>query len=147
VPGPARRLSVFQKEIHMTNRARMILVGLAVAVIAIAIVISVSSSSTSKKQSKANTPAHAAAAPPVVLVRGAKPVGGIKKLSFNKGDHARFVVDSDVADEIHVHGYDLMRDVPAHGRITFDFAATKDGIFEVELEGRKQQIASLQVQP
>jgi hypothetical protein len=128
----------------MTARTRIALVGLAVAVIAIAIVITVSSSSTSKKQSTASTPA---ATPQVVVVRGANPVGGIKKLTFNKGDRARFVVDSDVADEVHVHGYDFMRDVPAHGRITFDFVATKDGIFEVELEGRKRQIASLQVQP
>lgn len=128
----------------MTSRTRMVLIGLAVAVIAIAIVITASSSSTSKKQSTSGT---APAAPQVVVVRGANPVGGIKKLTFNKGDHARFVIDSDVADEIHVHGYDLMKDVAAGHRVTFDFAATKDGIFEVELEGRKRQIASLQVQP
>lgn len=126
----------------MTSRTRMALVGLAIAVIAIAIVVTVSSSSTSKKQSTSQN-----AAPQVVVVRGANPVGGIKKLTFNKGDRARFVVDSDVADEIHVHGYDLMKDVGAGHRITFDFAATKDGIFEVELEGHKRQIASLQVQP
>ncbi len=126
----------------MTSRTRMALIGLAVAVIAIAIVVTVSSSSTSKKQGTGKT-----SAPQVVVVRGASPVGGIRKLTFNKGDRARFPIDSDVADEIHVHGYDLMKDVAAGHRITFDFAATKDGIFEVELEGRKRQIASLQVQP
>jgi heme/copper-type cytochrome/quinol oxidase subunit 2 len=120
----------------------MALIGLAVAVIAIAIVITVSSSSTSKKQSTSQT-----AAPPVVVVRGANPVGGIKKLTFNKGDRARFVIDSDVADEVHVHGYDFKRDVKPGHPIKFDFPATKDGIFDIELEGRGRQIASLQVQP
>jgi heme/copper-type cytochrome/quinol oxidase subunit 2 len=124
----------------MTTRTRVALVGLAIAVIVVAAILIGSSSSTSKKQS-------AASAPPVVLVRGANPVGGIKKLTFNKGDRARFVVDSDVADEVHVHGYDLMRDVTPGKPLTFSFAATKDGIFEIELEGRKRQIASLQVQP
>jgi hypothetical protein len=59
----------------------------------------------------------------------------------------RFTVSSDVADEIHVHGYDLKRDVPAGGSVTFKFPARIDGVFEIELEGRKQQIAELRVAP
>lgn len=128
----------------MTARTRIALIGLAVAVIVIAVIITASSSSTSKNQS---TTSAAATAPQVVVIRGANPVGGIKRLSFRKGERARFVVDSDAADEIHVHGYDVMKDVAAGQKISFDFAATKDGIFEIELEGKKRQIASLQVQP
>lgn len=128
----------------MTTRTRLALVALAAAILVVAIIVS-SSSSTGKKQSTAAS--SAAAAPPVVVVRAAKPVGGIKKLSFSKGARARFVIDSDVSDEVHIHGYDVMRDVEAGHRLTFDFPATKDGIFEIELEGRKTQIASLQVSP
>ena len=67
--------------------------------------------------------------------------------TYKKGDRIQFVVTSDVADEIHVHGYDLKKDVPAGGTVRFSFPARIEGVFEVELEGRKQQIAELRVNP
>src|SRR6476469_5623441 len=79
----------------------------------------------------------------VVLVQGGKPVGGIKKLEYSKGDQVRFRVRSDVADEIHVHGYDFHKDVPAGGAVSFSFPAKIDGVFVVELESRGEQIAEL----
>ena len=82
-----------------------------------------------------------------IKVVGGKPAGGITTITVHKGDRVRFTVSSDVADEIHVHGYDFMKDVPAGGRIRFDFPATISGSFVVELEGRKEQIASLKVEP
>ena len=60
-------------------------------------------------------------------MRGGKPVGGIKKLDYNKGDQVQFIVTSDVADEIHVHGYDLKKDVPAGGSVRFSFPAEHRG--------------------
>jgi hypothetical protein len=86
-------------------------------------------------------------APAVVVVKNGKPDGGIKKLNYKKGDQVRLVVRSDVADEIHVHGYNFMKDVPANGSVRFTFPATIEGVFEIELEGRKQQIAELRVSP
>jgi hypothetical protein len=86
-------------------------------------------------------------APPTVRVVDAKPQGGIKKLNFDKGDQIRFRVVSDTADEIHVHGYDLMKDVTAGGSVTFSFKGTIDGRFVVELEDHGEQIAELDVQP
>jgi hypothetical protein len=86
-------------------------------------------------------------APPTVRVVGAKPQGGVQKLSFNKGDQIRFRVVSDTADEIHVHGYDLMKDVPAGGSVTFSFKGSIDGRFVVELEDHGEQIAELDVAP
>jgi hypothetical protein len=84
---------------------------------------------------------------PVVRVVGAKPQGGVQKLTVAKGDRVRFRVDSDTADEIHVHGYDLAKDVTAGGSVSFSFPATIDGRFEVELESRGEQIAQLDVEP
>lgn len=84
---------------------------------------------------------------PTVVVRDGEPVGGIAELEYDAGDQIRFEVESDVADEVHVHGYDLMEDVRAGGTVSFDFPAEIEGIFEVELEGRKQQIAELRVNP
>ncbi len=78
---------------------------------------------------------------------GKVPTIGIKELEYNAGDQIRFEVTSDVADEVHVHGYDLMQDVPAGGTVSFDFPAEIEGIFEAELEGRKEQIAEITVNP
>ena len=82
-----------------------------------------------------------------VRVVDAKPDGGIKKLAFKKGDQVRFTVVSDTADEIHVHGYDLMKDVPKGGSVSFSFRGSIEGRFVVELEDHKQQIAELDVTP
>jgi hypothetical protein len=59
----------------------------------------------------------------------------------------RFKVTSDVADEIHVHGYDVHKDVEAGGSVTFDFPGKIDGRFVVELENAGEQIAQLEVTP
>ena len=84
---------------------------------------------------------------PTIVIRNGEPVGGIKELEYSAGDEIRFEVTSDVADEVHVHGYDLMQDVPAGGTVSFDFPAEIEGIFEAELEGRKEQIAEIRVNP
>jgi hypothetical protein len=86
-------------------------------------------------------------AAPMIVVKNGEPVGGVQELEYNAGDQVRFKVDSDVADEIHVHGYDLMKDVPAGGSVSFSFPAEIEGIFEVELEERGEQIAELRVNP
>ena len=77
----------------------------------------------------------------------AKPQGGVKKLNFDKGDQIRFRIVSDTADEIHVHGYDLMKDVAQGGSVTFSFKGSIDGRFVVELEDHGEQIAELDVAP
>jgi uncharacterized protein YdeI (BOF family) len=84
---------------------------------------------------------------PTIVIRNGEPVGGIKELEYDAGDEIRFEVTSDVADEVHVHGYDLMQDVSAGGTVSFDFPAEIEGIFEAELEGRKEQIAEIRVNP
>lgn len=84
---------------------------------------------------------------PTVTIRNGEPVGGVAELEYSAGEDVRFEVTSDVADEVHVHGYDLMEEVQAGGTVSFDFLAEIEGIFEVELEGRKTQIAELTVNP
>jgi hypothetical protein len=82
-----------------------------------------------------------------ISVRNGKPAGGIKELSYKSGDQIRFIVTSDVADEVHIHGYDVARDVEAGGSVRFSFPAKLEGVFEVELESRREQIAELRVSP
>lgn len=91
--------------------------------------------------------ADAAGSVPTIEVRNDEPVGGVQELEFDAGEEIRFVVSSDAAEEIHVHGYDIAQDVPAGGSVEFAFPAEIEGIFEVELEALGTQIAELRVNP
>ncbi|MEZ5077174.1 MAG: hypothetical protein R2725_07015 [Solirubrobacterales bacterium] len=84
---------------------------------------------------------------PTIVVRGGEPVGGVAELSFDAGEVVRFKVTSDVADELHLHGYDISKPVVAGGSVTFEFPAEIEGIFELELEERAVPLAELQVNP
>ena len=86
-------------------------------------------------------------APATIVVRNGRPVGGIKEIEVKRGEQIRFVVKSDVSDEIHVHGYDRSTEVTAGGQVRMSFPATIEGLFEVELESRSEQIAALRVNP
>ena len=83
----------------------------------------------------------------MVTVKDAKPVGGVQKIKFTKGDTIRFKVVSDTADEIHFHGYDIAKDVEAGGSVTFSTKAKIEGRFVVELEDHETQIAEVEVDP
>jgi hypothetical protein len=136
----------------MTQGKRLALIGLVVVVAVAGFVIAQNSGSDKKSNSStsSNTGTGAAAqanAPVQIVVKNAKPVGGVKKITVNKGDPVRFTVTSDVSDEIHVHGYDFHKDVRKGGSVSFDFPAKIDGVFVIELESRAEQIASLQVEP
>ena len=82
----------------------------------------------------------------VTVVNGAAE-GGIVRATVGQGDRVRLVVTSDVADEIHLHGYDVSRDVAAGGTVTLAFRASIPGRFEAELEERGVQIADITVEP
>ena len=82
----------------------------------------------------------------VVVVDGS-PQGGIVRQTVSKDDQVVLVVTSDVADEIHLHGYDKAKDVAAGGTIRLPFKATIPGRFEAELESRGVQIAEITVEP
>jgi ABC-type glycerol-3-phosphate transport system substrate-binding protein len=82
----------------------------------------------------------------IVVVNGA-PKGGIVRQTVDKNDQVVLVVTSDVADEIHLHGYDKAKDVAAGATIRLPFKATIPGRFEAELESRGVQIAEITVEP
>lgn len=123
-----------------SNRMRAI-AGAAVIVIAIVLLIVLNNGSEGGKSSDAGGRTA------VIVVKNAKPVGGVQQLTFNKGEPIRFKVESDVSDEVHFHGYDIGKDVKAGGSVSFDVPATIEGRFEVELESRKEQIAEITVNP
>jgi len=126
----------------MNSNASRAVAGAVIVVVAIVllIVLKNNDSETSKSSNEGGKV-------PTIVVKNGKPVGGIRDLTYNKGEQIHFVVDSDVSDEIHVHGYDIMKDVRAGGSASFDFPASLEGVFEAELEGRKEQIVQLTVNP
>lgn len=90
---------------------------------------------------------HGKPAVPTIVVKNGKPVGGVTELTYNEGERVRFKVESDVSDEVHLHGYEIKKDVEAGGSVSFDFPATIEGLFEAELEDRGEQILELRVNP
>jgi cytoskeletal protein RodZ len=106
---------------------------------------STATSTPTTTSTSTSTPAEPAVK--TITVVNGQPEGGIKTISYTKGDQVRLKVSSDVADEIHVHGYDLMKDVEKGGSVQFSFAASIEGRFEIELENAGTQIANLEVDP
>lgn len=86
-------------------------------------------------------------APISIRVENGQAIGGPAEIDVRKNDVVRFVVTSDVDDEVHVHGYDISKSVGPGQRASFRFEAEIEGIFEIELEGRAIEIATLVVQP
>ena len=82
-----------------------------------------------------------------IVVKGGESVGGVQELTYTAGDEIRFDVQSDIAEEVHVHGYDIIKEVEPGKPVSFDFPADIEGGFEVELEGAHVQIAELTVEP
>jgi hypothetical protein len=73
--------------------------------------------------------------------------GKVTKLEAKQGDTVRFRVRSPVAEEVHVHTYDIMKDLEPNKTVTVSLEATITGIFEIEFENAGEQIAELRVDP
>jgi hypothetical protein len=125
----------------MNSNTTRVVAGIAVIVVAIVLLVVL------KKDDSSKTTSNTGGKVTTIVIKHGKPVGGIADLTYNKGEQVRFKVDSDVSDEVHMHGYDIMKDVEAGGSVSFDFPASIEGVFEAELEGRKEQILELTVNP
>ena len=73
------------------------------------------------------------------------PVGGVQRVEVDLGSVVALMVTSDIAEEVHVHGYDILRAVsdghPAH----FAFNAQIPGVFEVEFERSGRLLMQLEI--
>jgi hypothetical protein len=140
-----------------SNRARIAVAVGAIAAIVVLFVVLSGGDDNNDNKSSSGAPAQGTtspagqpagnSAPAVINVIGGKPAGGVKKLNYTKGDQVRFKVNSDISDEIHVHGYDFHKDVTAGGSVSFSFPAKIEGVFVIELEAKGEQIAELRVRP
>ena len=150
----------------MSRNQRLSFLGIAAAIAVIAIVVFAASGGPDETAEDAASPAagrpHADGTPtPAGRSSTATPTatptpepqpplleaGKVAKLRYTEGDTVRFRVVSDSAEEVHVHGYDLKKDLEPGKTETMSFKASITGIFEVEFEGSAEQIAELRVDP
>jgi hypothetical protein len=71
----------------------------------------------------------------------------LDRLAVPRETRVRLVVIANVSDHVHVHGYDLMRDVSPGRPAVLQFRARLVGRFEIELEDQAREIAQLTVEP
>src|SRR6476619_5428868 len=144
----------------MSRNQRIGLLAAAAVVVVVAVVIAVSGGGDDgNKATSTNTTSTQQAGQPApapdsfkVQIKDEKPVGGAQNFKVKKGDNVTIVVSSDAHDVIHLHGYDIEKDVEAGKPATFKFTADIEGIFEMESHvaedrGLEPLMAKLTVEP
>jgi hypothetical protein len=71
--------------------------------------------------------------------------GATGRVPVAKGSPVTLVVTSDVADEVHLHGYDIEKGVAPGKPATLQLTATLTGVFEVELHQANVVLLRLQI--
>jgi hypothetical protein len=127
----------------MSSNALRALAGVAVVIVAIVLLVVLSNNNSGNSSNTDGGKLQT-----IVVDKAGHPVGGIRQLSYNKGEKILFKVKVPFAEEVHLHGYDVMKDVRAGGgSVTYDLPASIEGVFEAELEGHKEQIIEMTVNP
>ena len=126
-------------------QSRTVRLGLLAAVIAAAVVLFIVLKNDNGSESSDTSKGLQ-----VLTLDNGQPVGGVKTLTYNKGDQVRLEVRLNKPEEaIHVHGYELEK--PAErSPVRFSFPANIDGVFEIEvhrLDKTDSPIAELHVNP
>jgi hypothetical protein len=74
--------------------------------------------------------------------------GTKKTVEAKQGERVRFRIRSPEAEEMHLHGYDVYRDLPAGKTVTVTLDDPQlTGIYEIELHNSGEEIGSLRVEP
>jgi len=145
----------------MSRAQRFTFLGIAVVIAIVAVIVIAGSGDDDSDDTPANANATATATPtqdqteaspqetetptpkPLPLLKGGK----VTRLEFKEGDTVKFGVVSDAPEELHIHGYDVAKDLEPGKPITVSFKATIEGIFEIEYEHAGEQIGELRVEP
>lgn len=122
----------------MSTGQRLGILGAAIVIAIVGIIIASSSGGGTNAPKTANV---------TIDVKNAKPVGGIHKIKLKQNGTLNLTVNSDTADEIHVHATDQHAEVKKGGSIHLTIKPTGTGNSEIELENHKQQIAELTIEP
>jgi heme/copper-type cytochrome/quinol oxidase subunit 2 len=140
----------------MTKTQRLTFLGIAVVIAIVAVVVlaggdeagtsdaeTTPTATADEPAAETATPTATPTPPPPPLLQGGK----VTKLEFTEGETVKFRVTSDVPEEVHVHGYDIAKDLEPGEVTTVSFPATITGIFEIEYEHAGEQIGQLRVNP
>jgi FtsP/CotA-like multicopper oxidase with cupredoxin domain len=146
----------------MSRTQRLTFLGIAAVIAVVAVVIlvtaggnddgdeqaaapSATATATATPEDQQASPAATATptADPGPLLTGAKE----QEIDAKQGDTVRFRVKADEDEEVHVHGYDIEKEIPAGGTVTISFKATITGIFEIEFHHSGAVLARLKVEP
>lgn len=87
-------------------------------------------------------------------VANGKAVGGAQDVSATQGDHLTVTLHTDAPAELHIHGYELSKDIDAGKSGSISFTADATGEFELEAhplvhgeEGAGVELGQLKVSP
>jgi FtsP/CotA-like multicopper oxidase with cupredoxin domain len=142
-----------------SSRNRLLLAAAAIVVLIVAFIAlqpgddpepaaaPVTAAATTPVEPVASTPADTAPAPKPAVTYVTLQSGKIAKIKVKQGDVVRVQVTSPKAEELHIHGYDIAKDLPAGQLEKVAFTAKLAGIFEMEYEGAGEQLAELTVEP
>ncbi len=100
--------------------------------------------------SQAQTPTAAPSPTPsvrtvAVAFAGGQVTGTSGREEVPVGEPVVLRISSDVAEEVHVHGYDAYGDIPAGGSVDIPLTADIPGVFEVELHDSGKVLFQLRV--
>jgi FtsP/CotA-like multicopper oxidase with cupredoxin domain len=143
----------------MSRRQRFTFLAIAVVIAVVAVIVLADSSEDDTEPSPTSATATATPTaeagedtptptptptpePPPLLT-----AGKVTELEATEGETVRFRVRSDSPEEVHVHGYDISKDIEPGQTATMSFKATITGIFEIEFEESGTQIGELKVEP
>ena len=102
-------------------------------------------SSSSASSGPSSAPSTAAGQRIEVTVAGGQVSGDTGRIPVAAGERVTLVVSGDVADEIHLHGYDLTAALGPGAPAELAFDAAVPGVFELELHEAGTVLLTLQV--
>jgi hypothetical protein len=82
-----------------------------------------------------------------LVIKSGRPVGGPKLLQVHEGEQVTLNIQSDSADELHLHGYDLHAHITPEQTASLQFNANRTGRFGLELHKAHTELGALEVYP
>jgi hypothetical protein len=82
-----------------------------------------------------------------VTIEKGSPVGGVQAIRLVRNDDLVLTVNSDQADELHLHGYNLHLHLQPATPGTLRFRATRSGRFSAELHKAGREVIVFEIYP
>lgn len=155
----------------MENRKIPALIALAGVVIAAVVFLFVADDDTANQEAETTTPAETQAEAPTddpadskpekkepsepaepqvpqIEIKGGEPVGGVQEIEVTEGEELRVEIETDTADELHLHGFDVYLDiVPGKTNELVVDNADIGGVLELESHTTGALLAEISVVP